>query len=156
MGAMSPRILFRRFAAAEMVTWGLLLLGMALKYLTRTTDVGVQVFGLLHGVVFLGYLLVALALWVDQPWSLRTAALAVAAAVPPFLTVWAERRMEREGALADHWRLGSGAPARTLPERVVQWGVRRPAYALAVGTVAVLGATAVLLWVGPPVSSSQG
>ncbi|MGA8045051.1 MAG: DUF3817 domain-containing protein [Dermatophilaceae bacterium] len=153
---MSPRTLFRRFAAAEMVTWGLLLVGMTLKYVTRTTDLAVQVFGLLHGVVFLGYVLVAVVLWVDRQWSVRTAALTMAAAVPPFLTVWAERRLERDGALGEQWRLGSGTAARTLPERVVGWGVRRPGHALVIGTVAVLGATAVLLWIGPPVSSSQG
>ena len=153
---MSPRTLLRRFAAAEMVTWGLLLAGMALKYLTRTTDVAVQVFGLLHGVVFLGYVLVALILWVDRRWSVRTVVLTVAAAVPPFLTVWAERRLERDGALGDTWRLGPDTAARTLPERIVAWGVQRPGHALVIGTAAVLGATAVLLWVGPPVPSSRG
>jgi integral membrane protein len=153
---MTPRTLFRRFAAAEMVTWALLLLGMVLKYVTRTTDLGVQVFGLVHGVVFLGYVLVAVAIWVDQRWSLRTAAMAIAAAVPPFLTVWAERRLERDGALADQWRLGSAPAAQNLPERIVRWGVLRPGYALVVGTAAVLGATAVLLWIGPPVPPTRG
>lgn len=153
---MTPRTLFRRLAAAEMVTWALLLTGMVLEYVTRTTDLGVQVFGLVHGVVFLGYVLVAVVLWVDRRWSFGTAIVTIAAAVPPFLTVWAERRLERTGGLADLWRLGSVDPARTLPERVVAWGVRRPGFALAIGTVAVLGATAVLLWIGPPVSSSQG
>ena len=153
---MTPRTLFRRLAAAEMVTWALLLIGMVLKYVTRTTDLGVQVFGLLHGVVFLGYVVVAVVLWVDQRWSVRTAALAVAAAVPPFLTVWAERRLERAGALGERWRLGSDTAAHSLPERVVVWSLRRPGPALGLATAAVIGVTAVLLWLGPPVPVTRG
>jgi len=40
--------------------------GMFLKYVTRTTEVGVQVGGMLHGVVFLGYVLVAPAVAVTR------------------------------------------------------------------------------------------
>ncbi|HHU08781.1 MAG TPA: DUF3817 domain-containing protein [Intrasporangiaceae bacterium] len=155
---MTPRALFRRFAFAEMVTWALLILGMVLKYVTKTTDLGVKVFGLAHGVVFLGYVLVTLAVWVNQRWPLRTAALALAAAVPPFLTVWAEHRIERQGLLdADDWRLGRGRETpQSLPERVVAWAIARPALAVVTGVVAVTATTAVLLWIGPPVPSQRG
>ena len=37
---MTPRLLFRRLAFAEAVTWALLLTGMFLKYVTETTELG--------------------------------------------------------------------------------------------------------------------
>ncbi|MGB0102027.1 MAG: DUF3817 domain-containing protein, partial [Nocardioides sp.] len=46
---MSPLHLFRRVAIAEAITWALLLTGMFLKYVTETTELGVQVFGMVHG-----------------------------------------------------------------------------------------------------------
>ena len=54
---MSPRTVFRRVAIAEAVTWALLLTGMFLKYVTETTELGVRVFGMVHGVVFIAYCL---------------------------------------------------------------------------------------------------
>ena len=73
----APRMLFTWLARAEVVTWSLLLIGMFLKYVTRTTDVAVSVFGLAHGVVFLAYVGVSVTIWVDQRWSLRQAATVV-------------------------------------------------------------------------------
>jgi integral membrane protein len=152
----TPRLLFTRFATAEMVTWALLLLGMVLKYVTATTDLGVRVFGLLHGVVFLGYVLVTLAVWVNQRWSWRTALIALAAAVPPFFTLWAERRLERTGRLEGGWRFGAGdEEPRSLPERVLAWSLARPGLAVVTGVVAVAATTAVLLWIGPPLPSQR-
>ena len=148
---MSPRTLFARFAFAEAVTWTLLIIGMVLKYVTHTTELGVRVFGLLHGVVFLGYVLVTLAVWVNQRWSTSTGLLALASAVPPYATVWFERRAIRRGQLEGEWRVGPGqAPARTLPERVLATAIARPALAATVGVVAVLAMTGVLLLIGPP------
>ena len=55
---MSPAdLLFRRVAIAEAITWALLLTGMFLKYVTETTELGVRVFGMVHGVVFIAYCL---------------------------------------------------------------------------------------------------
>lgn len=108
---MSPRALFTRLAIAEAVTWALLLLGMVLKYGTHTTDLGVRVFGLAHGVVFLGYCLASLVMWVNQRWSTRTLLLALAAAIPPFATIWFEKRAVRQGLLE-----ATGASVETAPE----------------------------------------
>ena len=80
---MNPRTLFTWLARAEVVTWTLLLIGMALKYVTRTTELGVSVFGLVHGVVFLAFVLVTVVLWVDQRWPLREVVLVLACAIPP-------------------------------------------------------------------------
>ncbi|WP_404391131.1 DUF3817 domain-containing protein [Humibacillus xanthopallidus] len=151
---MPPRTLYRRIAVAEVVTWALLLLGMFLKYVTRTTDLAVSVFGLVHGVVFIAFCLVTLLLWVNQRWTVREGVLGLLSAVPPFLTVWWERRLERRGRLDGEWRLGRDGEAPTNPaERLVAALLARPAVAVAVGLVAVAGLTGVALLLGPPVST---
>ena len=154
---MTPRTLYRRIALAEVVTWALLLLGMVLKYVTRTTELGVKVFGLAHGVVFIAYCLITLVLWVTQRWTAREGLLGLLSAVPPFLTVWCERRLERRGRLDGGWRLGRGGDTPSNPaERVVAALLARPAVAVGVGVVAVVALTGVALVVGPPASTTQG
>lgn len=146
---MSPTRLYRLVARAEAVTWALLLTGMFLKYVTETTELGVQVFGMVHGVVFIAYCLVTGLLFIDQKWPVSRLALGLGAAVPPFATVPFERYAERGGLLGDAWRLRSDAPHGLL-ERVTAWLVRRPAQGALVGLVAVAGLTGVALVVGPP------
>lgn len=154
---MTPRTLYRRIALAEVVTWALLLLGMVLKYVTRTTELGVKVFGLAHGAVFIAYCLITLVLWVTQRWTAREGLLGLLSAVPPFLTVWWERRLERRGRLDGGWRLGRGGDTPSNPaERVVAALLARPAVAVGVGVVAVVALTGVALVVGPPASTTQG
>ena len=151
---MTPRTLYRRIAVAEVVTWALLLVGMALKYVTHTTELGVKVFGLLHGVVFIAFCLVTLLLWVNQRWTVWEGVLGLLSAVPPFLTVWWERRLERRGRLEGDWRLGhEGESPTNPPERLVAALLARPAVAVAVGLVAVAGLTGIALLLGPPVST---
>lgn len=147
---MSPTRLYRLLARAEAVTWALLLTGMLLKYVTETTELGVQVFGMVHGVVFIAYCLVTALLYVDQKWPVSRLALGLGAAVPPFATVPFERYAERAGLLGDAWRLRSDAP-HGLFETLTAWLVRRPAQGALVGLVAVAGLTGVALVVGPPV-----
>ncbi|MCE1177943.1 MAG: DUF3817 domain-containing protein [Micrococcales bacterium] len=147
---MSPIALFRRVALAEVITWALLIVGMVLKYVTHTTDLGVRVFGLVHGVVFLAFVLATLALWVDRRWSAGQALLGLASSVPPFMTLPFERWAEARGLLADRWRLASEAPA-TLAERIVAWALRSPVLAALAAGLAIGLTTAFLLWVGPPV-----
>lgn len=152
---MTPRTLYRRIAVAEVVTWALLLLGMVLKYVTRTTDLGVRVFGLVHGVVFIAFCLVTVLLWVTQRWTVREGLLGLLSAVPPFLTLWWERRLEARGRLGGGWRLGPGGEApTTVPERAVALLLARPLVAVAAGVLAVLALTALALAVGPPVQTS--
>ena len=146
---MSPTRLYRLVARAEAVTWALLLTGMFLKYVTETTELGVQVFGMVHGVVFIAYCLTTVLLWLDQKWSLGRLVLGLVAAVPPFATVPFERYAERAGLLGDTWRLRTAAPAGLL-ERLAASLLRRPAQGLVVGLLAVAGLTGVALVVGPP------
>ena len=154
---MTPRTLFTWLARTEVVTWALLLLGMALKYVTRTTELGVRVFGLVHGVVFLAYVLLALVLWVDQRWHVRRAAGVLAAGVVPFATLWVERRVTHGGLVEDRWRLGpQGDAARTAPERVVATALARPTAAVVVASALVGVTTLALLVIGPPPVPGQG
>ena len=150
MGAMSPVLLFRRVAVAEAVTWALLLGGMVLKYVTDTTEFGVRVFGMVHGVVFVAYCLVTLLVAVDQRWSASRTALGLACAVPPFLTLWFDRYAEARGALGTAWRLADPGVATRWPERLVGPLVRNPVVGLLSGVVAVAMLTGVALAVGPP------
>jgi integral membrane protein len=146
---MSPRLLFRRVAVAEAVTWALLLTGMFLKYVTETTEVGVQVFGMVHGVVFVGYVVTTLVVAVDQRLGAARTLVALAAAVPPFCTVPVDLWLERRGRLADAWRLRDGAPSGPL-DRPVAWLVRHPGRGLLTGVAAVAVLTGLALVAGPP------
>ncbi len=154
---MTPRTLFTWLARAEVVTWTLLLLGMALKYLTRATDLGVRVFGLVHGVVFLAYVLLALLLWVDQRWRLRHGVTVLAAGILPFATLWVERWVTRTHLVTPRWRLApEGDAARTPPERVVAAALSRPTAAVLLAAALVGVTTLALLVVGPPPVPGQG
>lgn len=91
--------LFAIAAFAEGLTWAGLLVGMLLKYGTQTTDVGVWLFGRLHGAAFLFYVIVTLlsAMRLRWPWWAWT--LALLAAVPPLVTVPLEVWFRRIGLL---------------------------------------------------------
>lgn len=88
--------IFALVALAEAFTWAGLLIGMFLKYVTETTTAGVAVFGMLHGIVFVAYLLVTVIAWWRLRWSVPVGLLALLASVPPLTTVvfeiWAQRR----------------------------------------------------------------
>ena len=90
---------FRVVAVAEAVSWALLLAGMFVKWVLRTSELGVQLAGPVHGAVFVAYVAVALVAWRVLRWSPGTALLALAASVPPFTTVWFERWAQRTGRL---------------------------------------------------------
>ncbi len=152
---MPPLVLFRRLAVAEAVTWALLLTGMVLKYVTRTTELGVQVFGMVHGVVFVAYCVVTVFVAVDRRWTAGRTLLGLAAAVLPFATIWFERRVVAAADLHDGWRLAPGRQRPAGPaERLQAWTLRRPALAVLAGVVLVGALTGAALLVGPPVPTS--
>lgn len=91
-----PRTLFRTIAIAEAVSWAGLLVGMYFKWIAQSTEVGVKVFGPIHGTVFIAYVLTVLYVRRSFRWNVWTFLLAGFAALPPFATlvfeVWADRR----------------------------------------------------------------
>ncbi|MBO4210016.1 DUF3817 domain-containing protein [Micromonospora echinofusca] len=98
MGARVTR-LFVLAAIAEAISWAALLAGMAVKYGPPGNELGVQVFGPIHGALFVAYGLLVLAVARIHRWSLLATGVALACAVPPFATLVFERWARRRGLL---------------------------------------------------------
>jgi len=98
---MNSRIVsaFRIIAVVEAMTWLGLLVGMYFKWIDGSTELGVKVFGPIHGAVFVVYVAIALTTARVQRWSLWTTFIALAASVPPFFTLWFEVWAKRSGRL---------------------------------------------------------
>ena len=94
--SLNSRTLFRTVAIAEAFSWAGLLAGMLLKHVLKVTEVGVQVFGPIHGAIFVAYLVSILLVRRPLGWGPKTVLLGVVASVPPFATlvfeIWADRR----------------------------------------------------------------
>lgn len=90
---------FAVIALIEAFTWAGLLVGMYLKYVSGTTDLGVWLFGRLHGVAFLTYLVVAFVAGTQLRWPLWALLLAIFAAIPPLFTLPLEWWFRRRGLL---------------------------------------------------------
>jgi integral membrane protein len=94
-----PAARFRLVAIAEALSWAGLLAGMFVKYVVIEHEIGVQVFGPVHGIVFMVYVAVTLVTWGALRWSTGTGLLAVVASVPPFGSWVFERWAARTGRL---------------------------------------------------------
>ncbi|MBN6041303.1 DUF3817 domain-containing protein [Amycolatopsis sp. 195334CR] len=95
----SPAGRFRLLALAEAMSWAGLLIGMFFKYVVVGNEIGVKIFGPIHGVVFVAYVIVALLVRESLRWDARTTVLALIASIPPFGTVLFERWATRTGRL---------------------------------------------------------
>ena len=99
---MTPRTVataFRVAAIAEACSWVGLLIGMFVKYVPETSELGVKIFGPIHGGIFVAYVLVAVAAARVLRWNAGTTLLALAASVPPLATLWFDRWATRTGRL---------------------------------------------------------
>ena len=93
----------RLFAAAaiiEAITWTGLLIGMWVKYGADGSDLGVWLFGRLHGAAFLFYLATTLFVGARLRWPGWALLLALLAAIPPLVTIPLEMCFRRGGRLA--------------------------------------------------------
>jgi integral membrane protein len=90
---------FRALAIAEACSWAGLLVGMLFKYVVVHDEIGVQVFGPIHGALFVAYVVAAVAVARPLGWDRRTLLLALAASIPPLCTLWFERWALRTGRL---------------------------------------------------------
>ncbi|WP_197375131.1 DUF3817 domain-containing protein [Mycolicibacterium baixiangningiae] len=102
----------------EAVSWVGLLLGMYFKYLgSPRTEVGVKVFGPVHGGVFVAFLVAAVVAGLALRWGIGTWLLALLASIVPLGTVifliWAERSDRMSGAVAVS---ATGRPGRPATE----------------------------------------
>ncbi|WP_311509560.1 DUF3817 domain-containing protein, partial [uncultured Corynebacterium sp.] len=93
----SPKKLYGVLAAAEMVTWALLLLGLALKYLFKVTDIATTIFGGIHGFTFLCYVVTTIMVWINQQWSFGRGVIGLASSIIPFATYPFERNTLKAG-----------------------------------------------------------
>ena len=99
MNSRTAATAFRIVAVAEALSWIGLLAGMFVKWVLQTSEVGVQVFGPIHGGVFVVYLVVTVLAARILRWDAAAVLLAFAASVPPLATIWFERYATRTGRL---------------------------------------------------------
>ncbi|WP_247650050.1 DUF3817 domain-containing protein [Clavibacter capsici] len=115
--------LFAVVAIVEAVTWTGLLVGMFLKYVTETTELGVYVFGRLHGAAFVLYVIVTAVAAIRLRWGWKPALLAGVAAIPPLATLPLEVGLRRRGYLRQP--AGVAADASRATEAVSGGGTPR-------------------------------
>lgn len=99
--AATPRVAmtFRAVALAEACSWVGLLFGMFVKYVIGSSETGVAIFGPVHGAIFVAYAAVALVASRVLRWDARTTLLALAASVPPLVTLWFDAWATRTGRI---------------------------------------------------------
>ena len=88
---------FRAISLAEGVSY-LVLLGIAmpLKYAAGIPS-AVRIVGMLHGVLFVAFVLLLATAAKAEAWRTRQLAIAMLAALVPFGAFWLERRLRRTG-----------------------------------------------------------
>ena len=99
------RTVFRTLAIAEAVSWAILLVAMFCKWILESepfglAEGGVPKAGMLHGIVFVLYVLASLVSAYVFRWNRKTLVLALAASIPPLFTIWFETWADRKGLLA--------------------------------------------------------
>ncbi|WP_431908122.1 DUF3817 domain-containing protein [Micromonospora carbonacea] len=91
--------LFVVAAVAEACSWLALLVGMAVKYGPPGNEIGVKIFGPIHGGLFVAYGVLVLAVARLHRWRAWPTLVALACSVPPFATLVFERWAARRGML---------------------------------------------------------
>ena len=91
--------LFAVVAFIEAFTWVGVLVGMFLLDDTATTEMGVWLFGRLHGGAFMLYVAMTIVAAISLRWKWWVALLALLAAIPPLVTVPLEIWLHRTGRL---------------------------------------------------------
>ena len=66
---------------------------MFFKYVVVHDQVGVKIFGPIHGALFVVYCISVLFAARSHQWNFRTVLVGLIAAVPPLATLWFERRV---------------------------------------------------------------
>ncbi|APE36678.1 hypothetical protein BOX37_25225 [Nocardia mangyaensis] len=93
---------FRFFAVLEALSWIGLLVGMAFKYIpAEGNEIGVKIFGPVHGAIFVLFLITALLTARELSWGWKTTVLALLSSIPPLATVVFEVWAVRTGQLGE-------------------------------------------------------
>lgn len=96
---------FRVVALAEAVSWVGLLVGMYFKYLgSPRTEIGVKIFGMAHGLVFIAFVVTAVLAGIAYSWGVATWLLALLGSIVPLgsviFLIWADRAAKLGGEAA--------------------------------------------------------
>jgi integral membrane protein len=114
----SPVGWFRLIALAEAVSWVGLLIGMYFKYLGEPrTEIGVKIFGMAHGLIFVGFVVAGLLTGIALKWAAGTWLLALLGSIVPLCSVifliWADRT----GRMGSPTLAAAGSqPGQPVPE----------------------------------------
>ncbi|AOS62315.1 DUF3817 domain-containing protein [Actinoalloteichus hymeniacidonis] len=90
---------FRVVAIAEALSWTGLLIGMFFKYVVVGNELGVQIFGPIHGACFVLYVASVVLVRRTLQWDAKTTIWALIASIPPLGTVVFERWARRTGRI---------------------------------------------------------
>jgi integral membrane protein len=102
----------RLVALTEAVTWVGLLVGMYFKYLgSPRTEIGVKVFGMAHGLVFIAFVITALMAGMAFKWTISTWILALLASIVPLASVIFLMWVDRTGRLGERTAAGPAPSA---------------------------------------------
>ncbi|AQT82646.1 hypothetical protein B1R94_08070 [Mycolicibacterium litorale] len=112
---------FRLVALAEAVSWIGLLVGMYFKYLgSPRTEIGVKIFGMAHGLVFIAFVVTAVLAGIAYTWGVLTWLLALLGSIVPLgsviFLIWADRTAKLgSGPRPDAGPMRSAQPADSAP-----------------------------------------
>lgn len=109
---------FRLIALTEALSWAGLLVGMYFKYLgSPETEIGVKVFGPIHGGVFIAFVIAALVVGIAARWNAGTWLLALLGSIVPLgsvmFLIWADRTGRMGSRQVSP---GLGQPGASVPE----------------------------------------
>ena len=107
---------FRVVAVAEACSWAGLLVGMLFKYLIVGNEIGVQVFGPIHGGVFIAFVVAAFFAGVAFKWYWRTWLWALLGSIVPLGSVIFVSGLDRTGRLGETTGNRSAVAAAVLPD----------------------------------------
>lgn len=149
---MTPRLMYRIVAIAEVITWALLISSMIVKYAFSGPAILTTIAGGIHGFVFISYAATAVLVGVNQRWRLRLIVGAVATAIIPFATLPFDIWLDRRGLLEGGWRTEATDDPRDQhwTNRFLSWLLRHPAILVVAGVALIVIIMVVLLLVGPP------
>lgn len=112
---------FRLVALLEAVSWVGLLVGMFFKYVgSPRTELGVKIFGPVHGGIFIAFLAAALFAGIAYKWGIGTWLLALLGSIVPLgsviFLIWADRTARLGATEGDRVGVSPSGPARPAPD----------------------------------------
>lgn len=99
MSTKAAALMFRVVAIAEAFSWAGLLIAMFFKYVIELGEGGVPTLGMVHGVLFVGYVVTSLVVFRALEWRVKTLGLALVSGILPFTSAVFESWALRTGKL---------------------------------------------------------